>query len=180
MKKLLLGTLLATTVLGGCSTYEIKSDMAKNGVVNKTPDWYVEFDRTTKTTWQETASSVSPDMELAVKKSVMLAKAKLADRINGAMNNKTTITRSESGSNENLSSQQSSQDVVVNQITDTVVGNYYVVNQEVFSSVNKSYRAYVMIAISADDVERAKAQIEAAKIVLDPQAIDELANTATN
>ena len=35
----------------------------------------------------ETATSVSPDLELSVKKSIILAKAKIADRYNGKINN---------------------------------------------------------------------------------------------
>ena len=49
----------------------------------------------------ETASSVSPDLELAIKKSTLLAKAKLADRINGKMNNQSAINKSENGVDEN-------------------------------------------------------------------------------
>ena len=30
-----------------CSTYKIKSDMSKNGVVNKTPKWYVDYNHET-------------------------------------------------------------------------------------------------------------------------------------
>jgi hypothetical protein len=86
-------------------------------------------------------------MELAVKKSVLLAKAKLADRINGEMNNRTTITKNEGGNNESLNVQSGSQDAVVNMITDTMIGNYVVTKSEIFSTGVKSYRAYVLIEI---------------------------------
>jgi hypothetical protein len=33
-------------LVSNCSTYSIKPDQSKNGVVNKTPDWYVEYDET--------------------------------------------------------------------------------------------------------------------------------------
>ena len=36
-------------LLTQCSTYKIKPDMSKNGVVNKTPDWYVEYKHETWT-----------------------------------------------------------------------------------------------------------------------------------
>ena len=61
--------------------------------MNKTPKWYVKYPHTTKKKYQEAATAVSPDLELAVKKATLLAKAKLADRINGEMNNRTTIKR---------------------------------------------------------------------------------------
>lgn len=94
--------ILTSVMLSNCSTYKIKSDMTKNGVVNKTPDWYVDYKHETLRKYQESATAVSPDMELAVKKAILLAKAKLADRINGEMNNRTTINKNEAGTNENL------------------------------------------------------------------------------
>ena len=82
--------------LSHCSTYTVKRDISKNGELTKTPRWYVKYEREDKKWIYETAASVSPDLELSVKKSVLLAKAKLADRINGEMNNRTTITKNES------------------------------------------------------------------------------------
>ena len=146
-------------MVANCSTYSIKPDQSKNGTVDKTPKWYVKYDRDTWTTYQEAASAVSPDMELAVKKSVLLAKAKLSDRINGEMNNRTTITKNEGGTNENLSVQSGSQDAVVNMITDTMIGNYVVTKSEIFSTGIRSYRAYVLIEISKKNVEKIKADV---------------------
>ena len=68
--------IMTSVMLTNCSTYKIKSDMTKNGVVNKTPKWYVDYDHETWKKYQEAATSVSPDMELAVKKSILLAKNK--------------------------------------------------------------------------------------------------------
>ena len=55
--------LMTSILLTNCSTYKIKSDMTKNGVVNKTPDWYVDYNHETFRKYQETATAVSPDME---------------------------------------------------------------------------------------------------------------------
>ena len=46
--------------------------MTKKGELTKTPKWYIKYKREDKTWMYETASSVSPDMELAVKKSTLL------------------------------------------------------------------------------------------------------------
>ena len=116
--------ILTSVMLSNCSTYKIKSDMTKNGVVNKTPDWYVDYKHETLRKYQESATAVSPDMELAVKKAILLAKAKLADRINGEMNNRTTINKNEAGTNENLTVSAGSQDTVVNMISDTLAVSY--------------------------------------------------------
>ena len=93
---------LAGLMLAQCSTYKIKPDMNKSGVVDKTPKWYVDYDHETLFKYVETGTAVSPDLELSVKKAVLLAKAKLVDRINGEVNNRTTITKNEAGTNEDL------------------------------------------------------------------------------
>ena len=85
--------LLTSLLLNQCSTYTVKKDITKNGELTKTPKWYIKYKREDKNWMYETASSVSPDLELAVKKSTLLAKAKLADRINGKMNNQTSINK---------------------------------------------------------------------------------------
>jgi len=136
-----------------CSTYKIKNDMSKNGVVDKTPKWYVKYDRETLFKYQESGTSVSPDMELAVKKAVLLAKAKLVDRVNGEMNNDTVINKTESGTNEELSVVGNSQDIVNNVIRDTIAKGYKVIKSEIFMTKNKSYRAYVLIEISKKEIE---------------------------
>jgi len=152
MKKLAM-ILFAGLMVAQCSTYKIKPDMSKDGVVNKTPKWYVKYNHETMFKYQEAATAVSPDLELAVKKSILLAKAKLVDRINGEMNNQTTIKKDESGTNETLTVQAGSQDLIVNVIEDTLARGYEVTKQVVFVTNNKSYRAYVMIELSKKEVD---------------------------
>ena len=140
-------------LLAQCSTYTVKPDMNKSGVVNKTPKWYVKYDRETIFKYQEAGTAVSPDMELAVKKALLLAKAKLVDRITGEMNNRTTISKNESGTNEDLNVKAGAQDVVVNVIKDTLAKGYEVTRQEIFVTKHKSYRAYVMIEVSKKEID---------------------------
>ena len=173
--------LFAGLLLANCSTYKIKSDMTKNGVVNKTPDWYVDYKHETLRKYQESATAVSPDMELAVKKAILLAKAKLADRINGEMNNRTTINKNEAGTNENLTVSAGSQDTVVNMISDTLVRHYKVTKQEIFMTNHKSYRVYVMLEISKKDIKKIIAEIESSKkAIINTDAINDAADKVLN
>lgn len=159
MRKLnLVMMIILGLALTQCSTYSIKSDMAKNGIVKETPKWYVDYSKTTFFSYQETASAVSPDMELGVKKAVLLAKAKMADRIAGEMNNRTTITKNEGGRNENLGLESQAQDAVVNVIANTILDDYKVSQQEIYATVNNSYRVYVMIEVSKKNIEAVKAR----------------------
>ncbi len=173
--------IFASILLANCSTYSVKKDMTKDGYVNKTPKWYVDYDHEPWKTFQEAAVSVSPDMELAVKKSILLAKAKLADRINGEINNRTTINKNEAGVNESLTVNAQSQDTVVNIIEDTLVRFYEVTKQEIYMTNHKSYRVYIMLEVSKKDIDAIIAEINKKKVaVIDTNEINKRANEVLN
>ena len=168
-------------MLAQCSTYKIKPDMNKSGVVSKTPKWYVDYKHETMFKYQEAATAVSPDMELAVKKATLLAKAKLVDRINGEMNNRTTITKNEAGTNEDLNVTAGSEDVIVNVIEDTLARGYEVTKQEMYLTKDKSYRVYIMIEVSKKEVEEIIIQLNKNKIaIIDKKAIQKQADKILN
>jgi hypothetical protein len=170
--------LFAGLMVAQCTTYKIKSDMSKNGVINKTPKWYVDYNHETMFKYREAATAVSPDLELAVKKSTLLAKAKLVDRINGEMNNRTTINKNEAGTNETLTVTSGSQDTIVNVIESTLARGYEVTKQEVFTTGNKSYRAYIMIEVSKKEVEAIINEINKKKVA--KVDVDSINNAAEN
>jgi len=180
IKKLAL-VLFAGIMLAQCSTYKIKPDMSKNGVVNKTPKWYVKYDHETMFKYQEAATAVSPDLELAVKKSILLAKAKLVDRINGEMNNQTTIKKDEAGTNETLTVQAGSQDIIVNVIENTLARGYEVTKQVVYMTNNKSYRSYVMVELSKKEVRQIIEEINKKKVAfINPSKLEKSAKSILN
>ena len=180
MTKMIL-MLVTGLMLAQCSTYKIKPDMNKSGVVNKTPKWYVDYNHETMFKYQEAATAVSPDMELAVKKATLLAKAKLVDRINGEMNNRTTITKNEAGTNDDLNVTEGSQDVIVTVIEDTLARGYEVTKQEMFITKTKSYRVYVMIEVSKKEVEEIITQVNKRRLALiDTKAINDQAKEILN
>ena len=180
LTKLIL-VLVGGLMLAQCSTYKIKPDMNKSGVVNKTPKWYVDYKHETMFKYQEAATAVSPDMELAVKKATLLAKAKLVDRINGEMNSRTTITKNEAGTNEDLNVTAGSQDVIVNVIEDTLARGYEVTKQEMYLTKTKSYRAYIMIEVSKKEVEEIINQVNKKRLALvDTKSINEQAKEILN
>ena len=174
--------LFAGLLVAQCSTYSMKSDMSKNGVINKTPKWYVKYPHTTKKHYQEAASAVSPDLELAVKKATLLAKAKLADRLNGEMNNRSTIKKDEAGTNESMTVTAGAQDIIVNIINDTLVTHYEVDKQVIYTTKNKSYRVYVMVKLGRDHVDTIVADIKQEKLAktIDTTSIDDAAEKILN
>ena len=171
---------VAGLMLAQCSTYKIKPDMNKSGVVDKTPKWYVDYDHETLFKYVETGTAVSPDLELSVKKAVLLAKAKLVDRINGEVNNRTTINKNEAGTNEDLTVQAGSQDVIVNIIESTLARGYEVKKQEIFLTKHKSYRAYVMVELSKKEVEAIIEAVNKKTASIDVDAINKQAKEILN
>ena len=170
MTKILLVFVLGLMVTN-CSTYKMKSDFnGKNGVVNKVPKWYVKYPHTTKKKYQEAATAVSPDLELAVKKATLLE-----------MNNRTTINKNEAGTNESLTVTAGSQDIIVNVINDTLVKHYMVNKQIIYTTKHKSYRVYVMVEISKDHIATIISEINAKKVAqLNTSDIDAAAKKVLN
>lgn len=157
--KLLIISILSLTLIQ-CTTYNVKKDTNKNGELSKTPKWYIKYNREDKKWIYETATSVSSDLELSVKKSIILAKAKLADRYNGKINNKLRINKMESGVSEALSTNETASDEIINSIKNTLVKDYIVEKVDIFFTHNKSYRSYVKLKVSKDNVEAVISEIK--------------------
>ena len=125
------------------------------------PAWYLNHEDTGKEGWifrdgfyYAVAVAVSPDMEMSLKKAVLKAKAKITDRINGEMNNKTSINYSEKGAPESMVGVVESQDVIVNMIKQTVLRTYSVDRKlTMYNTSQNNYRSFVLMKISKKDVD---------------------------
>jgi len=114
--------------------------------------WYKPWDR--EGMYYAVAEDVSPSMEMAIKKATLKAKAKIADRVNGEMNNRTTIRYQESGSVDRPQGDQQAQDVIVNLIAENVLRTYGIEKKMViFNPELNNYRVFVMLKISQQDVQ---------------------------
>ena len=103
------------------------------------------------------------------------------DRINGEVNNRTTITKNEAGTNEDLTVSAGSQDVIVNIIEDTLARGYEVKKQEIFLTKHKSYRAYVMVELSKKEVDAIIEAVNKKKLAsIDVDAINKQADEILN
>jgi len=103
-------------------------------------------------------------MEMSMKKAVLKAKAKITDRINGEMNNKTSIVYNETGSAENVQGTEQSEDVIVNFISKTVLRTYSLEKKlTLYNKDKNNYRSFVLMKISQKDVNEIVALIESKK-----------------
>lgn len=162
MKKIALVTaILALTACSSMTTVQTEN-LDKKTV----PTWYLEHDDvgTQQKAWYKpwdregmyyaVAEDVSPSMEMAMKKATLKAKAKIADRVNGEMNNRTTMRLDERGPVDRPSANSQAQDVIVNLIAESVVRTYGVEKKMViYNPELNNYRAFVMLKITKEDVK---------------------------
>ena len=81
-------------------------------------------------------TAVSPDLNLAIEKAKMLAKAELADIIKGEMNKKSSQFITELGKTETKTIVSEVESVLVNVIKDTKVRGYEIFEQDVTLTKN--------------------------------------------
>jgi hypothetical protein len=155
--------LLFTVLLTACSG--MTTLQTENVNKREVPKWYLDHADTGSESkglkfWDRegmfyaVAEDVSPSMEMAMKKATLKAKAKIIDRVNGEMNNRTTIVYDESGGPEDPQGRQAAQDVVVNLIAESVLRTYGLEKKMVvYNPEMHNYRAFVLMKISKTDVE---------------------------
>ena len=140
------------------NTYKIKQEKDKQ--VLKVPSWYMNdysekkecgTTRFGKNKSKEcifgVGTSVSPDLELAIEKGMLIAKAEVADKVKGEMNKKAKIFTTELGKNLQKTVVTDVETTLVNIIKNTPVRGYEVWKQEVTLTKNGYYRAWVGIKL---------------------------------
>ena len=134
--------------ISGCSNqYEIKSENQKKGLIKSIPDWYVDSKQEDSKWLYEVATSISPDIELGKRKTTLLAKAKLGDRINGILQEQTILKLTEIGNDNQLTIKSESKTEIINNIKEVMLENYLIDKYEILGTDNDSYRTYIRIKV---------------------------------
>ena len=154
LKYIMIGSMALLLTNCASNTYKIKKEKDKQ--VLKVPSWYMN-DYSTKKECGTTrfgknkskecifgvGTSVSPDLELAIEKGMLIAKAEVADKVKGEMNKKAKIFTTELGKNTNKTVVTDVETTLVNIIKNTPVRGYEVFAQEVTLTKNGYYRAWI-------------------------------------
>ena len=82
------------------------------------------------------------------------------------MNNQSSINKTEVGIDEDNNINSSAEDTIVNIINNTLVKDYVVEKVEIFYTHHKSYRAYVKVKVSKDNVALVIEEIKADKKIV--------------
>jgi hypothetical protein len=151
----LVSVVVAGLLMANCSaTYKMKSEKGK--VLNEVPKWYMaDFSEKqacdTPTFGKDkdkmcifgVGTAVSPDLNLAIEKGMMIAKAELADIIKGEMNKSSKQFITELGKNNNKTTVSEVESTIVNLIKNTPVRGYEIFAKDVTITNQKYYRAWV-------------------------------------
>ena len=145
----------AGLLMANCSaTYKMKSENGK--VLNEVPKWYMadfsEKQACDTPTFGKNkdkmcifgvGTAVSPDLNLAIEKGMMIAKAELADIIKGEMNKSSKQFITELGKNQNKTTVSEVESTIVNLIKNTPVRGYEIFAKDVTITNQKYYRAWI-------------------------------------
>ena len=156
--------ILGIMTLAGCSTvsptYSIKSERGE--VMSEVPKWFMADYSTIQPCSSDkedlclfgAGTSVSPDLNLAIEKAKMIAKAEIADTVNGEMSKNSKQYTTEVGKDGNKKVISEVESVLVNSIDKTTVRGYEVFKQDVTITTAGHYRAFVGVKLPMGSINK--------------------------
>ena len=151
-----MGALALGLLVANCSgtNYKIKTEKSKT--LNEVPKWYVDDFSQKKACGTTTfgknknklcifgkGTAVSPDLQLAIEKGMMIAKSELADIVKGEMNKSSKIFITELGKNHNKTTVSEVESTIVNLIKKTPVRGYEIFAKDITMTKNGYYRVWI-------------------------------------
>ena len=198
MMRIILIALLSLT-LANCSktmtgktkadkVYKVKEEAKiKDGrILNKVPQWFIDAqvekglitNRDADNFIYGVGSGVSPDLQLAIDKAIMIAKASLADQLQGEMNKRADLYITEVGQEGNKQVATKVESTIVNIIKNTKVQGYEEWNKAILETPTGTYRVYIGLKYGVGDANKlAKYIVEYASTNVN---VDDLADKAIN
>ena len=198
MIKIILIALLAITLTNCSKTLTGKADKDKvykvkeeakvedGRILNKVPQWFVDAqvekglitNRDAENFIYGVGSGESPDLQMAIDKAILIAKASLADQLEGELNKRANYFVTENGKEGNKKVVSKIDQTIVNVIKETKVQGYEEWHKAVFETPQGTYRVYIGLKYGVGDANRLAEYIVAnADEAVD---IDQLAKEATD
>ena len=186
MMKTIMIALLALT-LTNCAqqTYKVKQEAKEEGrVLNQVPQWYIDAkvekglikNRDANLYIYAVGQGSSPDLQLAIEKAMMIAKAELADKLHGQMNKRTELYITEIGNEGSKEVASKIEETIVNIVKDTMIQGYEMWEKAVYETPEGEYRVYIGLKMGVGDANKLAEYI--AKHANADINIDELAAAA--
>jgi len=161
MIKIIMIALLALT-LTNCAknTYKVKQEAKEETrVLNQVPQWYIDarvdkgviLNRDANLFIYAVGQGNSPDLQLAIEKAMMVAKAELADKLQGQMNKRTDLYITEVGNEGSKQVASKIEETIVNIVQETMIQGYEQWEKAVFETPDGTYRVYVGLKMGVGD-----------------------------
>lgn len=147
-----LSTLVILALMVGCtSTYKVKQESDEDSILTKIPEWYIKseesrglLDRKNKHNYiYGVGTAVSSNLQLAIEKAMMIAKADLADQIAGQVNKDTNYSVIEAGEESSTEMASETTSTVRNVVEEIRPVGYEEWNKAVLVTAKQQYRVYV-------------------------------------
>ena len=167
------------------SNYKVNKEVNKEGrTLDKVPQWYIDakvekgfvFEKDAELYIYSVGQGNSPDLQLAIEKAMMIAKAELADKLQGQMNKRTDLYITEVGQDGNKQVVSKVEETIVNIVRDTMIQGYESWEKAVYETPEGEYRVYVGLKIGVGDANRLADYI--AKNAINTIDVDTLAKNA--
>ena len=185
MKTILIALLALTLTNCASNTYKVKQEAKEEGrVLNQVPQWYIDakvdkgliINRDANLYVYGVGQGSSPDLQLAIEKAMMIAKAELADKLHGEMNKRTDLYITEIGSEGSKEVASKIEEVIVNVVKKTKIQGYEMWEKAVYETPNQEYRVYIGLKMGVGEANKLAEYI--AKHANADINVDELAKAA--
>jgi len=161
MMKTIMIALLALGLTNCAQTnYKVKQEVKEEGrTLNQVPQWYIDakidkgfvFNRDADLFIYSVGQGSSPDLQLAIEKAMMIAKAELADKLRGQMNKRTDLYITEVGQEGNKEVVSKVEEVIVNVVKETMIQGYESWEKAVYETPDGEYRVYIGLKMGVGD-----------------------------
>ena len=167
------------------TNYKVKQEAKEEGrVLNQVPQWYINakidkgfvFNRDADLYIYSVGAGSSPDLQLAIEKAMMIAKAELADKLKGQMNKRTDLYITEVGQEGNKEVVSKVEEVIVNVVRATMIQGYESWEKAVYETPEGEYRVYIGLKMGVGDANMLAEYI--AKNSISAVDVDTLAKNA--
>ena len=185
MKTIIIALLALTLTNCASNTYKVKQEAKEEGrVLNQVPQWYIDakvekgliINRDANNYIYAVGQGSSPDLQLAIEKAMMIAKAELADKLHGQMNKRTELYITEIGNEGSKEVASKIEETIVNIVKDTMIQGYEMWEKAVYETPEGEYRVYIGLKMGVGDANKLAEYI--AKHANADINIDELAAAA--
>ena len=163
MKTIMIALLALTLTNCAQQTYKVKQEAKEEGrVLNQVPQWYIDAkvekglikNRNANDYIYAVGQGSSPDLQLAIEKAMMIAKAELADKLHGQMNKRTDLYITEVGNEGNKEVASKIEEVIVNIVKDTMIQGYEMWEKAVYETPEGEYRVYIGLKMGVGDANK--------------------------